>query len=138
MKQNPSVFIYLIMDHSNVVYRTVFVRTDSLCKNIVMSHVPFPPLPCNTKDIMQNLNITNNQESPYISETKYQLQRHTSSPYMWLCLAPSYNKRLPQNIPQQKHISRIFCIIYQAFLKIQYILFSFSEYILQTECQYKL
>lgn len=42
------------------------------------------PSPHNTKD-MQSLNITNitySQESPYISETKYQSQKLNSSPYL--------------------------------------------------------
>lgn len=117
MKLNPYLVIYLTMDHNNVVYSTVLVRRDSLSKN----SSPSP--------VQQDLKKIKKQESPYISENKYQLQKH---PYQWLCVHQSYSKCLPQNTPQQKHTATVFCIVYQGFLKVQYI-FPFPAYILQTE-----
>lgn len=115
-----------------------FLLGGFLCAKILPCPISPPPSPHNTKNTMQNLqiiNITNSQESSYISETKYQSQKHTSSPYLWLCLTPSY-KRLPQNIPQKKQIQIFLHYLpsfqnllhyLQIFLKVQYTLFHFQN-----------
>lgn len=38
--------------------------------------------PPSTKEIKQHLKIINKQEPPSFSEIKYQLQKHTTTPYL--------------------------------------------------------